>query len=144
MAGRLPRLRAVVGDLGRKVEIHSGHARGPAPFASQLRADDPRVRVGDLSATLISRINPLANLFRVPDKKTALMPDWETKLPALVRASSHADITNLSGVPSWFLTVIKEVMKARDAERICDVWPNLEVFFHGGKSFDPYRRSTVA
>lgn len=108
-------------------------------FASQLRADDPRVRVGDLSATLISRINPLANLFRVPDKKTALMPDWETKLPALVRASSHADITNLSGVPSWFLTVIKEVMKARGAERICDVWPNLEVFFHGGISFEPYR-----
>lgn len=108
-------------------------------FASMLRTDDPRVHVGDLSATLIKRINPLANFFRVPDKKTALMPDWESKLPALVKASMHADITNLSGVPSWFLTVIKEVLKARGARKISDVWPNLEVFFHGGISFEPYR-----
>lgn len=108
-------------------------------FASTLATETADVHVGDLSATLISRINPVANLFRVPDKRTALLPDWETKLPALVRASMHADITNLSGVPSWFLTVIKEVMKARGADRICDVWPNLEVFFHGGISFEPYR-----
>lgn len=108
-------------------------------FASQLQADDPRVRIGDLSATLINRINPLANHFRVPDMKTALLPDWQDKLPALVRAASHADITNLSGVPSWFLTVIKEVIRNRGVDKISDVWPNLEVFFHGGISFEPYR-----
>lgn len=108
-------------------------------FASELRPNDPRVRVGDLSATLINRINPLANRFRVPDMKTALMPDWQEKLPALVKASMHADITNISGVPSWFLTVIKEVMHARGVEKISDAWPNLEVFFHGGISFEPYR-----
>ena len=108
-------------------------------FANQLDIADPGVHVGDLSATLINRINPLVNLRRVPDKKTALLPDWETKLPALVRASMHADVTNISGVPSWFLTVIKEVMKARGASRISDVWPNLEVFFHGGINFEPYR-----
>ena len=49
------------------------------------------------------------------------------------------NITNISGVPSWFLTVIREVMKMKGADRICDVWPNLEVFFHGGISFKPYR-----
>lgn len=108
-------------------------------FASELKVSDPRVRIGDLSATLISRMNPLANSFRVPDLQTALMPDWLEKLPALVEASMHADITNISGVPSWFLAVIKEVMRRRNASSIHEVWPNLEVFFHGGISFEPYR-----
>lgn len=108
-------------------------------FATELKPQDPGVRIGDLSATLINRINPLANHFRVPDMKTALLPDWQEKLPALVKASMNADITNISGVPSWFLTVIKEVIKAKGADKISDVWPNLEVFFHGGISFEPYR-----
>ncbi len=112
-------------------------------FASQLKVADPRVKVGDLSATLINRINPLANMVRVPDKTTALMPDWETKLPALVKASAYADITNISGVPSWFLTVIKRVMEERGADSLREVWPNLEVFFHGGISFEPYRDEYV-
>lgn len=108
-------------------------------FASEITPPDPKVRIGDLSATLISRINPFANHFRVPDMHTALLPDWTEKLPALVRASKDENITSLSGVPSWFLTVIKEVMASKDAEKISDVWPNLEVFFHGGISFEPYR-----
>ena len=108
-------------------------------FASELKLRDPGVKVGDLSATLIDRINPVVNLFRVPDKRTALISDWKQKLPALVAASRNADITNISGVPSWFLTVIKEVMKSKGAEKISDVWPGLEVFFHGGISFEPYR-----
>ncbi len=97
------------------------------------------VHVGDLSATLIRRINPLANLVRVPDRKIALMPDWNLKLPALVEASLRADITGISGVPSWFLTVLKKVVERAGATYIHDVWPNLEVFFHGGISFGPYR-----
>lgn len=108
-------------------------------FASELKPADKRVRVGDLSATLIDKINPLANFFRVPDKRTALIPNWNRKLPALVKAASKENITNISGVPSWFLTVIKEVMKRRGVEKISDVWPDLEVFFHGGISFEPYR-----
>lgn len=67
------------------------------------------------------------------------MQDWLTKLPALVEESLHEDITNISGVPSWFLTVLKEVMKRAGAGCIQDVWPNLEVFFHGGISMEPYR-----
>lgn len=108
-------------------------------FASELHPTNPRVRVGDLSATLINRINPLAGRFREPSKEVALMPDWNTKLPALVGAAAHENITNISGVPSWFLTVIRETMRSRGVERISDVWPNLEVFFHGGISFEPYR-----
>lgn len=108
-------------------------------FATSL-TDIPRgVHVGDLSATLIRRINPIANLVRVPSRRTALMPDWNTKLPALVDASIHADITGISGVPSWFLTVIKKVIEKTGADTIHDVWPNLEVFYHGGIAFGPYR-----
>lgn len=109
-------------------------------FASELKPDDPRVRIGDLSATLISRIPFGASLFRTPDKATALMPDWETKLPALVEKASRENVTNISGVPSWFYTVLTGICRIRGVERISEVWPDLEVFFHGGISFAPYRR----
>ncbi|MDY5537180.1 MAG: GH3 auxin-responsive promoter family protein, partial [Sodaliphilus sp.] len=107
-------------------------------FANQLQLK-PGTRVGDLSATLIQNINPLVNLFRVPSKKVALMEHWTEKLPALVEASLNENITNLSGVPSWFLTVLKEVMARKGVSCIHEVWPNLEVFFHGGIAFAPYR-----
>lgn len=110
-------------------------------FANEVPHDNvaPGVKIGDLSATLIDRIPAAAGLFRVPDKKIALMADWEKKLPAIARAAAACDITNLSGVPSWFLTVIRTVLKLTGKERITDVWPHLEVFFHGGIAFGPYR-----
>lgn len=109
-------------------------------FANELQLDrSTRVRVGDLSANLIEAINPIVNRFRIPDKKTALMADWHEKLPALVEAALKADVTNISGVPSWFLTVLKSMLEKAGASEIHDIWPNLEVFFHGGISFLPYR-----
>lgn len=107
-------------------------------FANELTLP-PHVKVGDLSANLIYNINPVANLFRVPSRNIALMQDWAEKLPALVKASAGENITNISGVPSWFMTVLKEVIRSRGARTIHDVWPNLEVFFHGGISMAPYR-----
>lgn len=108
-------------------------------FANELQGLPPDVYVGDLSANLIDNISPAVNLLRVPSKQVALMADWNKKLPALVEASLREDITNISGVPSWFLTVLREVIKKAGASSIHDVWPNLEVFFHGGISFEPYR-----
>ena len=112
-------------------------------FANELQLK-PGVQVGDLSASLIQNINPLANLFRVPSKQVALMADWSEKLPALVEASMHQNITNLSGVPSWFLTVLKQVLERTGKSCIHEVWPNLEVFFHGGIAFAPYRQQYEA
>lgn len=109
-------------------------------FANELQLP-PGVRVGDLSANLIEAINPVVNLVRVPSKKVALMPDWSEKLPALVKASRHANVTNISGVPSWFLTVLRRVIADAGAQTIHDVWPNLEVLFHGGIAMGPYRRA---
>lgn len=114
-------------------------------FATELHPHRHNVKIGDLSANLIDRINPLVNLIRIPDKRTALMADWQQKLPALVEASRHQrNITNISGVPSWFLSVIKEVLKAEGKTNLQSVWPELEVFFHGGISFKPYREQYEA
>lgn len=110
-------------------------------FANEVNASQmaPGVKIGDLSATLIDRIPGLAGMFRVPSKEVALMSDWSRKLPAIARGAIGCDITNISGVPSWFLTVIRTVLSLTGRNRITDVWPNLEVFFHGGISFAPYR-----
>ncbi len=99
----------------------------------------PGVKVGDLSAHLIDNINPLADKVRIPSKETALLEDWSEKLPRLVNEAIGRNVTNISGVPSWFMTVLKEILKKTGATTIHDVWPNLEVFFHGGISFEPYR-----
>ena len=108
-------------------------------FANNLQLK-PGVRVGDLSANLIENMNPLANLMRIPNKQLALIENWAEKLPKLVDASISANVTNLSGVPSWFLTVLREVLNKTGKSSIHEVWPNLEVFFHGGIAFEPYRQ----
>ena len=109
-------------------------------FANELDLPQgSKVRVGDLSANLIDNINPLANLVRVPSKQITRMADWHEKLPALVHAASRADVTNISGVPSWFLTVLRSMLEYCGASEIHEVWPHLEVFFHGGIAFGPYR-----
>lgn len=112
-------------------------------FANELNLKS-NVKVGDLSATLIDRMPKLADMVRVPEKHIALMEDWREKLPALAHAASKANITNISGVPSWFLTVIKEVCRIKGADKVSDIWPNLEVFFHGGIDFRPYRKEYEA
>jgi len=96
--------------------------------------------VGDLSAILIENINPIANLFRVPKKQTALLSDFETKRDRIARECMNANVTNISGVPSWMLSVLVRMMELSGKKHIEEVWPNLEVFFHGGIAFGPYRK----
>lgn len=95
--------------------------------------------VGDLSAILIENINPLVNLVRVPDKKTALISDFEVKRDLIARQCLKKNVTNLSGVPSWMMSVLVRVMELSGKQHLEEVWPNLEVFFHGGIAFTPYR-----
>ena len=95
--------------------------------------------VGDLSAILIENINPLVNLVRVPKKQTALLSDFELKRDRIARETLHANVTNLSGVPSWMMSVLVRVLELSGKETVEEVWPNLEVFFHGGIAFTPYR-----
>lgn len=95
--------------------------------------------VGDLSAILIENINPLVNLVRTPQKKTALLSDFEIKRTRIAQEAIKKNVTNLSGVPSWMMSVLNRVLEISGANNISEVWPNLEVFFHGGVAFNPYR-----
>ena len=99
----------------------------------------PGSLVGDLSAILIENINPLANLVRVPKKQTALLSDFEVKRDRISRETLKKNVTNLSGVPSWMMSVLVRVLELSGKEHLEEVWPNLEVFFHGGIAFTPYR-----
>ena len=100
----------------------------------------PGSLVGDLSAILIENINPLANLVRVPKKETALLSDFEIKRDRIAREAMNKNVTNISGVPSWMLSVLNRMMEITGKTHLEEVWPNLEVFFHGGVAFTPYRK----
>lgn len=95
--------------------------------------------VGDLSAILIQNVNPLVNMIRVPSKEIALLSEFEEKVEKIASSTIHKNITNISGVPSWMLAVIKKILEKTGASTLDEVWPNLEVFFHGGVCFTPYR-----
>lgn len=99
----------------------------------------PHSYVGDLSAILIENANPIVNFVRVPRKQTALLSDFAEKRERIAREAAGRNVTSLSGVPSWMLSVITRVLELTGKEHLDDVWPNLEVFWHGGVAFTPYR-----
>jgi hypothetical protein len=78
------------------------------------------------------------NYLRVPSKKVALMDDWEKKIEAIASETVNVNVTSLSGVPSWLLVIIKRILEKTGKQSLEEVWPNLEVFFHGGVCFNPY------
>lgn len=94
---------------------------------------------GDVSAIIIQNLPMWAEFFRAPDVNIALLNDWENKLGKIAESMANENVTSLAGVPSWMLVLIKHVMQIKNAKTIRDVWPNLEVYFHGGVSFDPYK-----
>ena len=99
----------------------------------------PSSLVGDLSAILIENSSLLVNIFRVPQKEIALLGDFGEKMECIARATIDRDVTNISGVPSWMMAVLKHMLDITGKQSIDQLWPNLEVFFHGGVAFTPYR-----
>lgn len=95
--------------------------------------------VGDLSAILIENINPLVNLLRVPPKQVALLSDFEEKRDRIAEIAMKKHVTNISGVPSWMMAVITRMLEISGKQYLDEIWPDLEVFFHGGVAFTPYR-----
>ena len=100
----------------------------------------PHSLVGDLSAVLIENVSAFVNHFRVPSKDIALLSDFEKKRDLIARATLHENVTSLSGVPSWMMSVLDRILEISGKKHVSDVWPNLEVFFHGGVAFTPYRK----
>ena len=99
----------------------------------------PGSHVGDLSAVLIQNIPDILNMFRVPSKKTALLSDFEVKRDRIAHEALHRNISSISGVPSWMMSVLNRVLEISGKDTIDQVWPHLEVFYHGGVAFAPYR-----
>ena len=94
---------------------------------------------GDLSAILIENAPFWVEFIRTPKQKIALLEDFEEKLNLITKLTISENVTNMSGVPSWYLVLIKQILAYTGKSNLLDVWPNLEVFFHGGISFIPYR-----
>lgn len=94
---------------------------------------------GDLSAIMIENTPFYAEMVRTPDKETALFDDFEKKLELITKATIGQNVTNFSGTPSWYLSLIKYILSYTGKSNLLEVWPKLEVFFHGGISFSPYR-----
>ncbi len=93
---------------------------------------------GDLSAILIDNMPFWAEFSSTPSNKVSLMSDWEHKMQAIVNETIKENVTSLAGVPSWMLVLLNNVLETTGKESITEVWPNLEVYFHGGVSFTPY------
>ncbi|MAP54108.1 GH3 auxin-responsive promoter family protein [Altibacter sp.] len=93
---------------------------------------------GDLSAILIDNMPFWAEFSSTPSNDVSLMSDWEVKMQAIVNETIHENVTSLAGVPSWMLVLLNNVMETTGKANLFEVWPNLEVYFHGGVSFDPY------
>ncbi|WP_047548097.1 GH3 auxin-responsive promoter family protein [Psychroserpens sp. Hel_I_66] len=93
---------------------------------------------GDLSAILIDNMPFWAEFSSTPSNKVSLMDDWEHKMQAIVNETRNENVTSLAGVPSWMLVLLNNVLETTGKNNLFDIWPNLEVYFHGGVSFVPY------
>jgi hypothetical protein len=94
---------------------------------------------GDVSAILLNFIPRWGHYFRTPSKEIALMSDWNEKVEAFAQYTRKQNVTSLAGVPSWILMIIRRILELEQVEDLSTVWPNLELFMHGGVNFTPYK-----
>lgn len=98
-------------------------------------------RCGDVSAVLLENLPKFYELVRTPSKEVALMDQWEEKIEAMAREVMEEDVTSMVGVPTWTMVLINKIFEltGNSSRNLLDVWPNLELYVHGGVSFEPYR-----
>ena len=106
--------------------------------SKQLYEDNNTV-FGDLSAILIDNLPLWAELGSTPSHKTSLMNEWTEKMKAIVKETKNENVTSLLGVPSWLLVLLNNILQDTGKNNLLELWPNAEVYFHGGISFEPYR-----
>ena len=107
--------------------------------SQQINKYENELYYGDLSAVLIENLPFWVRLLRTPDKKIALMEEWEEKIELMAKNTINENVTNISGVPSWTLVLLKRILELTGKKTLHEVWPKLELFVHGGVSFTPYR-----
>ncbi len=99
----------------------------------------PKTKHGDVSAIMLNNMPAIAKYFYTPDMKTALMKDWEPKIRRMAEITSQENVTNLGGVPTWTIVLFRTILELTDKQHMLEVWPNLELYIHGGVSFTPYK-----
>ena len=105
--------------------------------SKQLYKDNGTI-FGDLSAILIDNMPFWAEFSSTPSSEVSLMGDWETKMQTIANEAIKENVTSLAGVPSWMLVLLNQVLETTNETNLLNIWPNLEVYFHGGVSFEPY------
>lgn len=107
----------------------------------QLNENDPTASsyYGDVSAVIMQNLPFWAEYIRTPRLETALMGNWEEKIERLAQETLKENVTSIAGVPTWTVLLLQRITELAGARSITDVWPGLEVFFHGAVSFVPYR-----
>ena len=101
--------------------------------------EDFNTKFGDLSAIMIENLPFWVEITTTPSKKVSLMSEWESKLKAIVSEVKNEDVGSITGVPSWMMVLLQRTLAETGKENIAELWPNIEVFFHGGISFKPYK-----
>jgi hypothetical protein len=94
---------------------------------------------GDVSAVIMQNLPVWAQFIRTPSLETALLSNWEEKIEKLARETARENVTNIAGVPTWTILLIQKIVEIEKKNNILEVWPHLQVFFHGAVSFTPYR-----
>ncbi|HTB06408.1 MAG TPA: GH3 auxin-responsive promoter family protein [Bacteroidia bacterium] len=114
------------------------------PLAGSYKEDESKyARDGDLSAILTENLPAWAEFFRAPERSIALMSEWEEKMDKIAHATMNEDITCISAVPSWMMVLLRHTLKVSGKKNVAELWPNLEVFFHGGVNFTPYKQQYI-
>jgi hypothetical protein len=106
----------------------------------QINNFSNRSYYGDLSAILIENLPFWAEFLRTPNAKIALLDKWDEKLNEIIQITKDENVTSIAGVPSWNLVLIKHLLEFTGKNNLLEVWPNLELFIHGGVNFEPYRK----
>ena len=101
--------------------------------------EDNNTFFGDLSAILIENMPIWAEFSSTPSSKISLMSEWETKITAIINETKNENVTSFAGVPSWMLVLMNKMLEETGKGNLLEIWPNLEVYFHGGVNFEPYR-----
>lgn len=120
-------------------KIYSGKTLvlGGSSKVNEIREDS---YTGDLSAIIIKNLPLWVEFRRIPGRDIALHDNWEEKMEQMALSSMDEDVTVISGVPSWTLVLLNRIMELKGVNDLSEVWPNLELYMHGGVSFDPYKK----
>jgi hypothetical protein len=105
----------------------------------QVHNFNEEIQYGDLSAVLMQNTPFWGHWIRTPELKIALLDEWESKIEQLARTTINENVTSMAGVPTWTIVLIKRILEISGKKTLKEVWPNLELYIHGGVSFTPYR-----